>query len=97
MQGWRMTPQDMENHANDAARVLLKYLYTNQYLDEETEDELMEHRPIILYRQLPWYTRLWKTLWPGQKADEYTMVVARMDDIGDWKALKEERHGPKNS
>jgi hypothetical protein len=91
MQGWMMMPEDMENHANQAVRVLMQYLYAHGYLNKDKEDELMSQRPVILYRRLPWYTRMWKRIWPGQKADEYAMVVTRLDDIGDWKLIKEEK------
>lgn len=52
MDGWMMTPQDMENHATQAMDNLVEWLHDNDYLTDKQHKELKHERPVALYRRL---------------------------------------------
>jgi len=72
------TEHDIEDLATDAGMKMIAWLWKEGYLGDEMFDELTDARPVFLFREVSWYFRLWKKLWPTDKANSCRLMIARL-------------------
>jgi hypothetical protein len=78
MEAYMYDEKALEDLATDAGMRMIAWLYDEGYVTGPGFDALMDEKPVFLYKKLPWYSRIWKKLWPNGNKDSRYLVIVRL-------------------